>query len=284
MNTITRKAYAKINIGLDVIRRLENGYHELKMVMQTIDLHDVLTFTPNDSTEIIIQVNDDNIPNNKNNLIYKAADLLLKDTNLGVTITLEKNIPIAAGMAGGSTDAATTFLAVNELFNLGKSQKELMELGVTIGADIPYCIMGGTALSEGIGEILTPLSTAINPYVLIAKPDIFVSTAFVYQNLDLQNIDTHPDIDNLVLAIQENDFNKMTGLMSNVLETVTITNYPIINEIKQLMIDEGATISLMSGSGPTVFGFFENKETLENAYNNLKDNNKIYQIFKSRFK
>ena len=267
MADLTLKAYAKINLGLDVIGRLENGYHLVKMVMQTVDLYDELSFT---RTESGIRIFTDNgeLPTDENNLIYKAAGLLFDTEGIdgGIDITLKKNIPIAAGMAGGSTDAAATLKAVNELFRLGKTTEELMELGVKIGADVPYCVMGGTALAEGIGEKLTKLPDTPFCHILIAKPKEGVSTKYVYEHLDAQESYTHPDIDGMVNAIKAGDLSGVISRLGNVLETVTIPALPIIDTIKQRMTECGASVSMMSGSGPTVFGIFTDKVAAEKAY------------------
>lgn len=283
MESITKKSNAKINIGLDVVGKLDNGYHLVKMIMQTLTLHDVLTFTKSNENKIMIDTNCKEIPCDENNLIYKAAQMLIGDLDSGVEIYLEKNIPVAAGLAGGSGNAAATFIAINELFELGYTKEELMKMAVKIGADVPYCIMGGTALSEGIGEVLTPLKTKINPYVLIAKPNINVSTKFVYENLDLKKVYAHPDIDKLRTALENNDYYNMTDSMGNILENVTIARYPVIDDIKEMMIEEGAYVSLMSGSGPTVFGFFRSQEELDKAYNIISKDDRVYQIHKARF-
>lgn len=252
------KAYAKINLGLDVIRRRPDGYHEVSMIMQSIDLYDELAFDKTTDGVIRIKTDKDELPVNEDNLIYKAAKLLFDEFNItdGIDISLKKNIPVAAGMAGGSTDAAATLKAVNELWNLGLSEQELRNRGVKIGADIPYCIMGGTALSEGIGEILTKIPDCPDCTVLIAKPPVAVSTKYVYQNLNLNEV-SHPDIDVIREAISNGDINKVADNLGNVLESVTIPLHPVIDDIKQIMIDGGALASLMSGSGPTVFGLFD---------------------------
>lgn len=271
------KAYAKVNLGLDVLRRREDGYHEVKMIMQTVNLFDRLKIEEIKGSERVIQIitDQDTIPANEDNLIYKAAKLLMDefDINKGVKITLEKNIPVAAGMAGGSTDAAATLIGVNELFSLGLSKKDLMDRGVKIGADVPYCIMGGTALSEGIGEILTPVSGMPQCYILIAKPPINVSTKFVYENLHANELKYHPDIDSMTDCIKAGDFAGVCKHMDNVLETVTVKEYPIIEEIKSFMKENGAVGSIMSGSGPTVFGLFDKEEVAKSAFEALKAKN-----------
>ena len=284
MNEYRIKAYAKINLGLDVVRRLENGYHEVKMVMQTVGIYDVLEFQRTEEG-IVITTDSGELPTNEDNLIYKAAKLMIETyrINGGVKIHLEKHIPIAAGMAGGSTDAAATLKGMNRLFDLGCTLKDLMELGVKIGADVPYCVMGGTALAEGIGEKLTPLAPAPDCYVLVAKPDINVSTKYVYEHLDAQEIVKHPDIDGMVEAIAEESLQGILDRMENVLETVTVSAYPVIQTIKDRMKELGAINSLMSGSGPTVFGIFVEKDMARRAYDKLEEEQVAKQIFLTEF-
>ena len=239
------------------------------------------------STEPVIRIYSDHetLPCNKSNLIYKAAALVMKiyEIKSGVAITLEKRIPIAAGMAGGSTDAAAVFHGLNELFELGMSPDEMKGMGVTIGADVPYCIMGGTALSEGIGEILTRLPAPPKAYLLVAKPDINVSTKFVYENLHADTLSYHPDIDGMVQAIKEGSLEGITDSMGNVLETVTEKEYPVIARIKEEMKKAGAENALMSGSGPTVFGIYRQKEIAQKAYGILKEQGLAKQIFVTEF-
>lgn len=280
MSKLEIKAYAKINLGLDVVRRLENGYHEVKMVMQTVGIYDVLTFEKA-AEGIVITTDSGELPTDENNLIYKAARLMKERYGVteGVRIHLQKNIPIAAGMAGGSTDAAATLKGMNELFGLGVSQQELMEIGVKIGADVPYCVMGGTALAEGIGEKLTALKAAPDCFVLVAKPDINVSTKFVYEHLDAAGVAKHPDIDGMVEAIAQGSLQGILDRMENVLESVTILAHPIIDTIKSRMKELGAANSLMSGSGPTVFGIFADKEQAQAAYEQIKEEQLAKQIF-----
>lgn len=264
--TITRKAYAKINLGLDVVRRLPNGYHEVRMIMQTVGINDVLTFTKAEQG-IHLQVDNKELPTDGNNLICKAAKLLLETAGVtgGVRITLEKHIPIAAGMAGGSTDAAATLLGINELYEIGYDIDKLKELGVKLGADVPYCIQGGTALAEGIGEVLSVLPAPPDCYLVVAKPDINVSTKFVYENLKANELEYHPDIDGMIEALKQGDLKGITDRLGNVLETVTVPAYPIIQKIKELMLAAGAEGALMSGSGPTVFGIFTKEEQARHA-------------------
>lgn len=282
--TITRKAYAKINLGLDVVRRLPNGYHEVRMIMQNVGIYDVLTFEKAEAG-ITLQVDHQELPADGSNLIWKAAKLLLDTAGIqgGVRITLEKHIPIAAGMAGGSTDAAAAFLGINELYEIGYDIEQLKALGVKIGADVPYCIQGGTALAEGIGEILSELPAPPACYLVIAKPDINVSTKFVYENLRANELTYHPDIDGMIKALEMGDLKGITDRLGNVLETVTVPAYPIIEEIKTVMRREGAEEALMSGSGPTVFGIFTEKEKAEAAAQRVKDAELAKQVFVTTF-
>ena len=261
MKEISVKALAKINLGLDVVRRREDGYHEVKMVMQTIHLFDRLEMKKT-AGGITMTTNLSFLPTNENNLVYKAAKLLMDEFQIrdGIDVKLHKYIPVAAGMAGGSTDAAAVLYGMNRMFELGLSKEELMQRGVKIGADVPYCIMRGTALAEGIGEQLTALPPMVKCPILIAKPQISVSTKFVYENLKLDENTVHPDIDRLVEDIRRKDLAAITSDMGNVLETVTIPNYPVIAEIKEHMMEHGAAGAMMSGSGPTVFGLFDDKE------------------------
>lgn len=285
MDFVERKAYAKINLGLDVLRRRMDGYHEVKMIMQTVDIWDKLTFCASSEPGIELSVGNAALPVGKDNLIYRAAELIIKEKNIrqGVRITLEKNIPVAAGMAGGSTDAAAVFHGFNELFDLSMSLEEMKKLGVKIGADVPYCIMGGTALSEGIGEILTTLPAPPACVLLVAKPDIDVSTKFVYENLHADRLERHPDIDGMIGAIKTGDMRGIAGRMENVLETVTIREYPVIERIKELMKTEGAENALMSGSGPTVFGIYAEREAAQRAADQIRRQELAQQVFVTRF-
>jgi len=267
--TYTYDAPAKINIGLDVIRKREDGYHDLKMIMQTLSLHDTLTFEIENGKpyNLTMTCSNKKLPIDDGNLVVKAINMLAEEFSINaiIKVHLEKRIPVAAGMAGGSTDAAAAFIAVNEIFKLGLSKDDLMKRAVTLGADIPYCILKGTALSEGIGDILTPIAPLKDAYYLIVKPPINVSTGFVYGNLKITAETLHPDIDGIIAAMKENDAKTVGSLLGNVLETVTAPAYPVIDEIKQLMLKNGAVGSLMSGSGPTVFGIFENEDTANDA-------------------
>lgn len=281
MDTLQLKAYAKINLGLDVVRRREDGYHEVRMIMQTVKLFDKLTFYLSEEPEIRIKTNLGFLPVDKNNLVYKAVKLL-QDTyhvEKGMEIDLFKCIPVAAGMAGGSSDCAAALVGASRLFGLGLSRKELMELGVKLGADVPYCVLRGTALSEGIGEVLTPLPPIPDCHILIAKPAVSVSTKYVYEHLDAEGVKTHPDIDGMIAAIREGSLKGITDRMENVLETVTIPKYPVIEEIKNCMNEQGAMNALMSGSGPTVFGIFEREEDAYVAKRLIQERKLANQVY-----
>ena len=281
----TQRAYAKINIGLDVLRRRADGYHEVKMIMQTVDIYDELVLERRKEPGIELRMDNSELPSGGDNLICRAADLLFREKKIteGVNISLTKRIPIAAGMAGGSADAAAALRGVNELFDLGYSLKELQALGVGLGADIPYCLAGGTMLSEGIGEILTPLPAPPAAHLVIAKPDINVSTAFVYGNLHADRLAWHPDIDGIIAALQKGDLNGITGRLGNVLETVTVKAHPVIEQIRELLRKQGAENALMSGSGPTVFGIFKEKETAARAAEAVERGRLAKQIFVTTF-
>ena len=269
MDKIQLKALAKINLGLDVLRRREDGYHEVKMIMQTIGLHDDLEIRKTKTPGIQVKTNLYYLPTNENNLVYKAAKLLMDEFQIqdGVSIQLKKRIPVAAGMAGGSSDGAAVLWGINQMYGLGLSMQALMERGVRLGADVPYCIQRGTALAEGIGEKLIGLPPMPKCTILIAKPGISVSTKFVYENLHANDLkpEQHPDVDSMIEAMRQKDLGLLCSRMGNVLETVTIPAYPAINEIKRTMIDNGAIGSMMSGSGPTVFGIFDSPVAAKQA-------------------
>lgn len=268
------KAYGKINLGLDVVRRREDGYHEVRMIMQTVRVYDAIELNRTEEEGIRLSTNLYYLPDNENNLGYRAAKLLMDEFGIrdGVEIKMKKFIPVAAGMAGGSSDAAAVLFGVNKMFGLGLSKQELMERGVRLGADVPYCIMRGTALSEGIGEILTPLPPMPQCRVLIAKPSVSVSTKHVYENLNLPSLgaEAHPDIDAMRAAIEKKDLSGVVSQLGNVLETVTIPENPVIQTLKDKMMEMGADGSLMSGSGPTVFGLFTNQTAAQAAYEELR--------------
>lgn len=282
MNSITVKAYAKINLGLDVLRKREDGYHDVSMIMQSLELHDTITINKSLSEGISIQTNLSYLPNNQNNLVYKAAALFMDTISVkeGLSIKLTKNIPVAAGLAGGSSDAAATLKGLNELYGTGMTAEELSRLGVKIGADVPYCIMLGTALSEGIGEVLTPLAPIPECLILLVKPNISVSTKYVYENLRLVEGIKHPDIAHMKSALVDGDLATLSKHMDNILQTVTVRNYPIISEIKEKMMSLGALTSLMSGSGPTVFGIYQDQRLASDAFHYFRKHSKYgKQVF-----
>lgn len=280
---IQLKALAKINLGLDVLRRREDGYHEVKMIMQTISLHDDLEIRRIKTPEIQVKTNLYYLPTNENNLVYKAAKLLMDEFSIkeGVAIQLKKRIPVAAGMAGGSTDGAAVLWGMNQMYGLGLSRQELMERGVKLGADVPYCVQRGTALAEGIGERLSVLPSMPKCTILIAKPGISVSTKFVYENLHANDLkpEQHPDVDRMIEAMKEKNLDLLCERMGNVLETVTIPAYPVIQEIKEHMMACGAAGAMMSGSGPTVFGIFHSPVQAKAAMKDLKVNGLAKQLY-----
>ena len=280
MNDYRIKACAKINLGLDVIKKLENGYHQVKMIMQTVDICDELLLERADSG-IVLTSDCPELSMGTDNLIYKAVRLMQETYRIpgGVRIHLKKRIPIAAGMAGGSTDAAAAMKGMNRLYGLDVPLRDLMSLGLALGADVPYCLMGGTALAEGIGEKLTALPPAPDRFILVAKPDISVSTRFVYEHLDAAGLTEHPDIDGMRAAIEQGSLQGILDRMGNVLETVTIPACPIIRQLKTRMRELGAVNSLMSGSGPTVFGIFLEEQKIRQAREALEKEALAKQLF-----
>lgn len=281
MREMELKARAKINLGLDVVRKRADGYHEVRMIMQMIHLYDKITLRQMGEPGIRVITNLAYLPVNEDNLVYRAAKLLMDEFHVtdGLEIVLQKYIPVAAGMAGGSSDAAAVMVGVNRMFHLGLTKKQLMERGVKIGADVPFCIMRGTALAEGIGEILTPLPSMPHCSLVIAKPKIHVSTKFVYENLKVNELEKHPDIDGQVQALRDGNLEQLVSNMGNVLESVTIPAYPVIDEIKKVMIHHGAMGAMMSGSGPTVFGIFEQEEKAQEVCRLLKKEQKAKQVY-----
>ena len=275
------RALAKINLGLDILRKREDGYHEVRMIMQTIQMYDVLEIRRVKKPGISLSVNYPYIPNDERNLVYKAAKLLMDEFQVksGVDIRLEKFIPVAAGMAGGSSDAAAALVGINRLFKLGLSEKDLMDRAVNIGEDVPYCVMRGTALAEGIGEKLTRITPVPDCFVLIGKPGINVSTKAAYESLQLDKITTHPDIDGMIKDIECGNLLAMTEKMGNVFEPGIIGKYPVIGEIKELMEAHGALKAMMSGSGPTVFGIFDDRKKMEAAAAALRESRLAKTVF-----
>lgn len=278
------RALAKINLGLDILGKREDGYHEVRMIMQTIQMYDVLEIKKKEEPGISLSVNYPFVPCDERNLVYKAAQLLMDEFQVkqGVTMRLEKFIPVAAGMAGGSSDAAAALVGINRLFKLGLSEKELMDRAVSIGADVPYCVMRGTALAEGIGEKLTKIAQVPRCYVLVGKPGINVSTKAAYESLELDKIKDRPDIDGMIRDIENGDLYAMTSKMGNVFEPGIIARYPVIQQIKDLMEENGALKAMMSGSGPTVFGIFDEKEKMEKAAAILRESKLAKTVFSTQ--
>ncbi|MBP3217325.1 MAG: 4-(cytidine 5'-diphospho)-2-C-methyl-D-erythritol kinase [Lachnospiraceae bacterium] len=284
---ISREAYGKINLGLDVLGRREDGYHLVRMIMQTVSVADTLTFERTDEEGVLLKTDSEEIPDGKDNLVCRAAQIMQEAYALpgGVKITLTKRIPVAAGMAGGSTDAAAVFLGLRDLYGLDASDEALQKLALPLGADIPYCILGGTRLAENIGEKLTALPPAPACPLVIVKPDLFVSTGWVYKKLDSTDVQTKPDIDGLIQAIREQDVKKMALQCANVLEEVTAPEYPVITELEQLLMEAGALNARMTGSGPTVFALFDDTELRDEALLKLRAHERFskYQSYAAEF-
>lgn len=282
MDKVILKACAKVNLALDVLRKREDGYHDVRMIMQSLDICDELTFSiVGDGDKITIEANRQNIPTDERNLVAKAIRLMFKEygVHADIHVKLVKNIPVEAGMAGGSTDGAAALKAVNMLFDLGADEKRLMELGVWLGADVPYCVMGGTALSEGIGERLTPLNKLPACFMLVAKPHASISTKQIYESMRLDLLERRPDIDGMIQALNDGDIAGVAKRLENVMETVTVTLCPDIEAIKDSMKKNGALNAIMSGSGPTVFGLFEVEDKAGQAYKELAAAGLAEQIF-----
>lgn len=281
MDQIELKALGKVNLGLDVLGRRDNGYHDVRMIMQSVYLYDDICIKKKKEQGIELTTNLFFLPANEKNLAYRAARLLLEEFQIdtGIRMHIEKRIPVAGGMAGGSTDAASVLFGINRLFQLGLSQKELMKRGETLGADVPYCILRGTALAEGIGEKLTPLPDLPKCVMVIAKPPVSVSTAKVYEKLDGTPIKDHPPIDGILEGLQAGSLETVVKNMGNVLESVTVKEYPVIADIKESMIQNGAANAMMSGSGPTVFGIFENRRQAASAAKRLWEQRLAKQIY-----
>ena len=283
------KAFAKINLCLDVLRRKENGYHEVEMVMTNVDIFDVLEIKELEEKKILLKSYNTDLAMDESNLIYKAIALLQKETGktFGVEVLLEKNIPMEAGMAGGSADAAATLKAVNELFKLGVSDERLLELGASLGADIPFCIMGGTVLASGIGEKLRRLSPLPKMKLLIVKPKAGLSTKKVYESLDIDGLNKagfiHKDVGEMVSVIESDEadktkIEKIAVRLNNILEVPSIRLLPLIADIKQKMLDNNCLGALMSGSGTAIFGIYENDEDMIKTKEILEKDDRINYI------
>lgn len=276
MKNIYWKAHAKINLSLDVLSKRPDGYHNISTIMQSLELYDTLYIAKRSEPGIILKTNVPFLPTDSRNLVYKAAERFLHtaDISTGVEIELDKRIPVAAGLAGGSSDAAATLLAMNKLFSVNLPMSTLEDIAASLGSDIPFCLHGGTCLATGRGEILTHLNPFPHYYCILVKPDFDVSTRMVYENLSLSSDLTHPDTDSMLAAISASDFDKALEFTGNLLENVTCELHPEISDIKATMLKLGAVASLMCGSGPTVFGIFKSRKHAETAYHKFK--NSIY--------
>ncbi len=281
MRHMELKALAKINLGLDVLGKRENGYHDVRMIMQSIYLYDEVRLDRSEEPGIRVKTNLGFLPTGEGNIAYKAAQMLKDEFGIGpgIDITLNKHIPVAAGLAGGSTDAAAVLFGLNRMFGLKLTREQLMERGVKLGADVPYCIMRGTVLAEGIGEELTVLPDMPKCTVLIAKPPVSVSTRVVYEALDAGEIADHPDIDGIIEGLKAGNLKKIASSMGNVLEGVTIPMHPVIEQIKEEMKAAGALNAMMSGSGPTVFGLFENRAAARDAQRRIREKALTRQVY-----
>ena len=283
MNSIQLKSRAKINLSIDVLGKRPDGYHLVEMIMQTIDLFDIIKIFSIEEDKIIIESNSKDIPLDSKNIVYKAADLIKNHCNIrkGIKIYIEKNIPIAAGMAGGSSNAAAVLVGLNKLWNLNLSKEELKVLGLKLGADVPFCIEGEASLAENIGEKLTKIDgLSQDAFVLVCKPDLFVSTKEIYEEIDSKIIEKRPNNKLLIKLLKENNIEMLAKNMYNVLEEVTKEKYPVIKEIEKVMMENDALGSMMSGSGPTVFGLYDNKEQAENCKQILLESFKQVYVVK----
>ncbi|TCP22551.1 4-diphosphocytidyl-2-C-methyl-D-erythritol kinase [Scopulibacillus darangshiensis] len=268
---VTEKAPAKINLSLDVLNKREDGFHEVKMVMTTIDLSDRIECEELPGDEIRIFSTASFVPEDQRNFAYQAADIIKSRYGIkrGVMISITKEIPVAAGLAGGSSDGAATIRALNRLWKLNMSQKEMLAVASMVGSDVAFCVKGGTALATGRGECVQPIPSPPPCWVVLAKPPVSVSTAEIYQGLCLERA-PHPDVDAMIQAIKKQDFNKICRLLGNTLESVTLDRVPEISQIKSHMKRMGADGVLMSGSGPTVFGLTQYESRMQRLYNSLK--------------
>lgn len=275
------KAYAKINISLDIIGKRADGYHLLEMIMQSIDLYDEISIEKQ-KEDITIKCNKQYVPTDEKNLAYKAAKLFKEKYNIndGVYIYIKKNIPVCAGLAGGSTDGATVLKIMNSLFNVNASNEELMELGLKLGADVPYCIKGGTALCEGIGEKVTELKNFKDKIIVLVKPPFGVSTRSVYQEFNIEKARNHPDTNLIIEAMEKDDLRLVCSNMKNLLENVTLRKHKILINIKEEMRYYGSIGTMMSGSGPTVFAFFDDMLKAQRCFEKMKE--KYNDVFITR--
>lgn len=284
MNYIELKSRAKINLSIDVLGKRQDGYHLVEMIMQTIDLFDIIKIFSLDEDTIVINSNSKDIPVDSSNIVYKAANLIKQEFNIkrGIKIYIEKNIPVAAGMAGGSSNAAAVLVGLNKLWDLNLSKNKLKEIGLQLGADVPFCIEGEASLAENIGEKLTNIDgLSQDVFILVCKPELFVSTKEVYEAIDSKTIKKRPDNKLLIELLKENNIELLAKNMYNVLESVTKEKYPIIDEIEEIMINNKALGAMMSGSGPTVFGLYDNEDDAEKCRKILLENFKQVYLVKS---
>ena len=284
MEKIKLYANAKINPILDVVERLENGYHNLEMIMQSVDLSDAIIIEKTFTNDITLKTNMYWLPTDERNLVYKVASYLKENYNIkyGLDITIKKTIPVGAGLAGGSADCAATLIGMRKLFKLNIPNKELLEIGKKFGADVPFCIKRGTYLAKGIGEILTPLKPFPHCYILIAKPPISISTASIFGELNLAEINKRPDIEKFIYYLDKQDIVEISKNLCNVLESVSIKKYPIIADIKENMLKNGALGSVMTGSGSAVFGIFKSKKQMAIAKKDLERTLNLKEVFATR--
>lgn len=284
MERIKLFAKAKINLALDVVERLDNGYHNLEMIMQTIELSDTIEIKKTFTNDIKLKTNVYWLPTDYTNLVYKAAKYLKDEYNIkyGIHIELNKKIPSCAGLGGGSADCAATLIGIRNLFGLKISNNKLLDISKNFGADVPFCLKRGTCLAEGIGEKLTPLNKMPNCYILVVKPNVNISTSVIFENLNLSKIKERPDIEKIIYYIDKNDIEGVSKNLCNVLESVSIEKYPIIKQIKENMLENGALGSLMSGSGSAVFGIFKNKKQVAIAKNNIERTLNIKEVFTTK--
>lgn len=281
MKEIRCIANAKINLGLDVIRKREDGYHDLKMVMDTIGLHDKIRLKKTANTEVHLKTNVPYLPTDNRNLVVRIIEEMKKVYGIkdGIFVDLYKVIPVGAGLGGGSADAAATIRSMNTLFDLGLSLDTMLEIGLKFGADIPYCIEGGAMLAEGVGERLTPLEKTIILDLVVVKPKVSVSTPYIFKNLRVDAIENHPNIDGLIKGLQSQQRQEVAMNLGNVLEDVTFTGYPQVAEVKKAITLSGAEGALMSGSGSAVFGIYNSAEACQEAARVLKKHPLIKNVF-----
>lgn len=270
---MTIKARAKINLALDVTGKRNDGYHDMRMVMQTLELYDEVTLEKKLQTGLTLRTNLSWLPTNEKNLVYKAVQLLMEQYGIqdGISVYLKKTIPVGAGLAGGSSDCAAALKGMRELFSLPMTDEELYATGATLGSDVPFCLMGGTALAWGRGEKLQPLTPHPSVYVVLAKPPVSVSTGAVFSKLRLDAIEARPDIDAMTASIERQEPSGIAAHFCNVLETVTEHDHPLITKLKESLLESGALGALMTGSGPTVFGYFLEEEQGLCAINRIKE-------------